>query len=60
MARPKMTTGVLYHKDKHAAAQARYHEKKMKTHKKVCVWVPKKFVSDFWKAFARLQRKWSI
>lgn len=58
MVRPKMTTGVLYDKSKHAEAQSRYHEKKRKTHQKVAVWVPKKSVSYFLKAFERMQKKW--
>ncbi len=53
MARPKM-----HDKSKHAAAQARYNKKKQETHQRVAVWVPKKSVSYFLKAFGRMKKKW--
>lgn len=59
MVKPKMATDVLYDKIKHAAAQSRYYEKKLRTHQKVSVWVPKKSVPDFLKALKRMQNKWS-
>jgi hypothetical protein len=59
MVRSKTMTGVLYDKIKHAAAQSRYYEKKLRTHQKVAVWVPKKSVPYFLKAVKRMQNKWN-
>jgi hypothetical protein len=59
MVIPKMKTDVTYDKSKHAAAQSRYHEKKMKTHQRVAVWVPKKSMSYFLKSFEKMQKKWN-
>jgi ribosomal protein S4 len=58
MVKPRMATDALYEKGKHAEAQSRYHEKKLKTHQKIAVWVPKKSVAYFLKAFKRMQNKW--
>jgi len=44
---------------RHAANQEKYHRKKMETHKKICIWVPKSSVSPFLKSVERMQKKWS-
>jgi|TARA_R110000787_G_scaffold269501_1_gene376316 hypothetical protein len=46
-------------KKEHALAQERYTQKKMQTHQRMGIWVPKKHVSSFLKIVDKLQRtKW--
>lgn len=42
----------------HAAAQKRYAASKSKTHKRVCVYIPKKHVEEFKTFYKRLEAKW--
>lgn len=46
-------------KAQHASTQKRYHLKKMLTHKKICIWVPKVAAEDFWRSYERMKRRWS-
>ena len=41
----------------HAVIQERYHNKKLETHKKICIWVPKHRVGSFLKSVDRLRQK---
>jgi hypothetical protein len=42
----------------HAAAQHIYVKTKAKTHKRMCVWVPREKIDDFMRAKARMQKRW--
>jgi hypothetical protein len=41
----------------HAVIQERYHNKKLETHKKICIWVPKHKVGSFLKSVDKLRQK---
>lgn len=45
-------------KKRHSACQQRYHDKKLATHQKRCVWVPNDEVESFYKAVANMKKKW--
>ena len=42
----------------HAAAQHIYVKNKTKTHKRMCLWVPRNRIEEFEKTKARLLKKW--
>ena len=42
----------------HAAAQKRFAAKKSKTHKRICIYVPKQHEDQFKEVTARLLEKW--
>ena len=44
---------------KHAVNQNKYHQKKMETHKKICMWVPHGAVESFLRSVERMKKKWA-
>ena len=43
----------------HAAAQKRYSQRKQKSHKRICVYIPKDKVDEFKSSFKRLEKRWA-